>query len=319
MDAAGTRCLSDALLARFLDGEVTEAEKQVVLEHISHCEICFGVYASVIYNEKHPFSAADEASALALSRVDRAQFLEQTVKKAGSKIENAQLAPAATTPRISLSSVLNWRFLVPTIAALVLILYFGLFFTPPQTTDLFAEFAFDSRVPYPYLESTLRGGALEEQDPLAGRVDHNFRLAIADYLVRNYEGSLAIFHTMEADIRALARKAVAPQKRKLVYNYYFYRGLTHLARATSQEQPLQDTERAAQLAAAVEMLEVADSLAQAIPLPKTGREAFFLGLTYALQNDTTRALVYLRRLEPSAGELYTAGRTLLQKLERPEH
>ena len=315
MHNGDTTCLNDIQLFRYLEGELGEIEAAEVLRHLNTCRSCFSVYASVVYNEFHPFTSAERDAAEKSALADRAAFVAGTLQKAG--YGEAEAAPGIESKRRWLPGWLaDWRFVVPAMAIVILAAVVWMHLPSPGPGEtLFAAYSYDEHTPYPFRESGFRGGGLAAADTLAVTVDRGMRQAMGEYLTRNYAGAITQFDVIAEHAELLKARAGRPEHMILLKNYYLYRGLSHLALATSKRHEPDEQSRDRQLAAALRALVAADALLQDIESPDDAPHAkFFLGLVLALQGKRERALAQLQQINPNAGAAYAAARRLTTQI-----
>ena len=180
--------------------------------------------------------------------------------------------------------------------------------------DPFAEYVYDDRVPYEYQGSSLRGSSSALQvDSLFQVFVNRFKLAMADYMTRDYTSAIGMLEDLA--FTAHAMEATSSQERYVPWlrDYYFYLGVSHLAMSSSRRSKLSAEANEQHGERSIRWLARADSLVSVHALVKGDRENYFLGLAWGLGGRSDLALAQLREVTPES-ENYEVSRKLIHKL-----
>lgn len=170
--------------------------------------------------------------------------------------------------------------------------------------DIDVQYVFDDRVPYDYDLSGLRGSSSAlPQDSLFQVFLTQFRLGLADYLIRDYAAAVTTFQNSAPTAQALQTQ---PDNEKILpwlRDFYFYLGVSHFALARSLRLGLGDEAKAQHANQSIRWLALADSLVTVRHLESSDRESYFLGLAYGFGGRRDLAVAQLRKIE-SGSQFY---------------
>jgi tetratricopeptide (TPR) repeat protein len=138
-DMASTKCISEDLLLRYLEGHITNGEAEGVRKHLNACPVCFNVVVSVRHNEKHPFKYEEIARVEKLVTCSPEEQVDRILKEYEKLNPSASERPDQEKPGVlatilrlaknAKASVGNWvpgeTIWRPAFAAAVLLVLIG--------------------------------------------------------------------------------------------------------------------------------------------------------------------------------------------------
>ncbi len=192
-----------------------------------------------------------------------------------------------------------------------LALFAFMFFFNEKTEHDF--YTYDDRAPYDYDSGTRGPSEPAAADSLLIDFKGRFKLAMSDYMLRDYPRALQILEGLQPNIAALSSHTSNENFAALMRDYYFYTGVSHFAWSRSKRFKQNREHHAEQ---AVYWLARADSLTQAGPMPQSEREAFFLGLAYGFAEQKDKALAVLRKI-PSTSFFYQQSIERINEWSKP--
>ena len=256
----------EKVIDNYFSGAMSKAEKEAFDEHCFNCDICF----------------------------QELRLREETVnliKKDGKSIFAEYLR--ARKPRVkqpTRSNIFNFPFIprkAPAYAfaaALVVLLLLGSYNILQRLgTGTDYAYNFDNQVPYPYSQSSLRGNSDYSQN--ASEYDNfvtQFQTGISYYLSWEYENAINIWENMDSSAKYFTNQPDNQKFLTAARDYYFYKGLSHLALSVSQKIKLNNQIRISHRDAAIFYLLKADSLANVYKLEEINRESSFIEKAYSI-------------------------------------
>lgn len=197
------------------------------------------------------------------------------------------------------------------LTALMVIIFVGHnFYTDWNQRKIFmAHFTYKEQVPLPYTKSGFKGAEVISE---VSRLDFLFKQAIADYLLTNYQGSIAAFSNMETEADRLTNNTANAE---LLLDYYLYYSLSHLALFTS-EKTITDLEEEEHVTLAITMLFKAKSYTGRVDNTSQTID-YFLGVAYWFSDKKEEALVNLKNVFGS-NQFYDNAQLLIGKIESGE-
>jgi hypothetical protein len=162
-------------------------------------------------------------------------------------------------------------------------------------------YVFDDRVPCEFDLGSFRGAVAEpvRNPEVRAWMDH-IQLAVADYLLRDYETALAGFAAAERQRPKQSAGTEGNDVTRWERELSFYSGLSHLALWRTRSASLSHDLRRMHSRQAILCLVKADSIAGAANLKNNDREAYFIGLIHALQGRRAEATGWLNRIGPES-------------------
>jgi hypothetical protein len=165
--------------------------------------------------------------------------------------------------------------------------------------DVDAQYVFDDRIPYDYDISGLRGSSSAlPQDSLFQVFLTQFRLGLADYLIRDYAAAVTTFQSSAPTAQALQSQPDHEKILPWLRDFYFYLGVSHFALSRSRVGDLSSEVKQQHAAESIRWLALADSLVAVRNLESSDRESYFLGLAYGFGGRRDLAVAQLRKIAP---------------------
>lgn len=335
--ASNSDCIDDYTLFRYYTQTATEAEIERIEQHLVACEICSGILVALAKDTSTAMGEdqKQEASRLLASSPEvQVSKILQYVKHAENgekkiKIEvpppisvshEAALQPEPPWTKVPLEILnekskrqpgqaspleLSSKFSrLPlrryALALCILIAMIAVFpiYQIAIKKDGEVQYAFDDHVPYDYDMSGLRGSSSTlPQDSLFQAFSTQFRLGLADYLVRDYESAIATLQNLAPTAEALQAQPDNEKFLPWLRDFYFYLGVSHFALSRSQQHSLGDEGRAQNTNQSIQWLARADSLVTTRYLEGSDRESYFLGLAYGFGGRKSAAVAQLRKIK----------------------
>ncbi|MFQ5628127.1 MAG: zf-HC2 domain-containing protein [bacterium] len=312
-------CIGDDLLWRYIEKDTDDREDRMVRNHIIRCSACFSIVASVLYNEKHPFTAEEMAEVDKLLSKNREKliddFLHDYRKSEGISTNESKDTNALnrTYKESFLDKIADWvnntRFVRPAVgvAFIIFIAVVGWQIFIDKPDRITNQYVYDDRAPF--LPSGLRSAG-----PVAEFA--NWREMLNDaiinkYAMQGYENAISAFEAIEPIIQTLPPDSMTNQVISRLRDIHFYKGLSHFALSRSRVQNLTEQEKALQTQKAIQSLSAADSLVTAHNLPNSDREAFYLGLVLGLKGEIKNAIEKLNAV-PEDSRFYEESSRLVK-------
>ena len=280
-------------LSKIYEGALTPQQAADFLGHLARCQLCFEYVGLTLQTSLSPVpeELEQEAAQLEISLADAVMQalppLTQTKPKTRRqkgwvwipefiKIENIR------APQIAFALVF-----VTVIAGSILWQIWQ------NQNSYLNTFVYDKNVPYEYNTSGFRGSIdLTKDDPQFQTFINQFKLGIADYLVRDYEGTIANLENLEPIVLAWQEKWGAEPIR----DYYFYLGVSHFAVSRSQTRDLDKATRTEHNEKAIGYLAKARTLALNHNLQLLDRDSYFLGMAYGFGGQREMAIEEFKRI-----------------------
>jgi len=182
-----------------------------------------------------------------------------------------------------------------------------------QPEDFLAELTYEEAVPYGYKESSLRSAdLLNREDSLVILFNREFKLAIGEYLLTDYNQAVLMFNQMELLSDKILRREVNEQTLSLIRNYFLYRGLSEYALGMSVNLSMNDKNIVR--SNSITQLNKGLSLASEHDLPRRDVENYFLGILHYLNNDKQSAIRHLSNISERS-EFYRDAQIMLVSLK----
>lgn len=283
----------DEWIAQYLNRELSDAEIEVFQEHFFNCDACF---EALKFKE----------DALALIKAEGDAIF------AGLQVETARARKAHAIPYTIWNTVRGLRrkpWLGFAVVGIAVLLAAGIYFVTRTVSrpDLLASLNYGARVPYHYSpeaifrqqEDNLRG-ALNDSAAWMSFVD-GFHRAMLSYSDLNYEAAIQKLARLEPAAKALAESdTLSGASARVLWGYYFYRGLSHLGFAGDNRIKMPGQERQQHLTHALTFLVKSREIAQRYALGEPEKESYFLGIVYAASGDRQTALRELKTVVPNS-------------------
>ncbi|NIV95795.1 hypothetical protein GWN42_24125 [candidate division KSB1 bacterium] len=180
-------------------------------------------------------------------------------------------------------------------ATLILAIVLPLIFRGDDGTG----FVYDDRVPYhfePIKKDILRGMRSQGVPETSNKLDQlyaRFLEGMLEYKDLNYDQAITILEKIQPEIESLEKTAQDELSMRIIRDYYFYSGLSHLALAQSEESA--DTNQSIHLRRAIENLDKAKTIETGSDLDDD-QAFYFLGVAYGLTEQYKRAVSELRNV-----------------------
>ncbi|NOZ61832.1 MAG: hypothetical protein GXO74_09130 [Calditrichaeota bacterium] len=153
-------------------------------------------------------------------------------------------------------------------------------------------------------------GIFPESDSLEVIIRNNFNAAMSDYLYEDYSAAIEKFDALNAQLAALKPEKKYSQLRR---DLNFYQGLAYLF--LTSDRKISAKMKSNYLEKSESHIKRAIGMANKLSLDKTGREYYYLGLIYAIQNQPDSAMVWLVMID-SNSSFYHRAEEIVRKLEK---
>ena len=151
------------------------------------------------------------------------------------------------------------------------------------------------------MESNLRGGIKDPYNyPGFLLFQNQFIAGFSAYASAEYERAIDNWGNMDTKAEDFAKQLDNKKLVTATRDYYFYKGVTHLALAVTRTVKLSIKERMVHRNDAIEYLKKADTLNTAFKFKDRDRETYFLGLALGLAGSTQTSIKYLNSIEPNS-------------------
>lgn len=330
---ASGKCLSDEQLYRYLEKLLSRAESQTVQEHLDSCSACFDDMVALARNIHTPASEAEKVELARLPKLSPQQQVDKIldyVEAEGSSTsahemdefekvheEGTVLPPQSNFWKKLWRPFESWKPL-PRYAfalSLVVIGMLATLFTYQIVINNNSGdyYVYDDRLPYEYDTSSLRASSnVFENDSLFQTFVRQFKLGMADYMLRDYHNAVSVLKNLEPTASALKAR---PDNEKLlpwIRDYYFYLGVSHFALSRSRAGNLSPEVKQQHATESIHWLTLADSLVTVRHLEGSDREAYFLGLVYGFSGRRDAGVIQLMKIE-SSSRFYQESTGLIHK------
>ena len=185
--------------------------------------------------------------------------------------------------------------------------------TPIFDRDIASAYVYDDEVPFEYTESSLRSGQVVTAEiPEIPLFVNQFKLGMADYMIKNYENAIGAFENLQSAAQTLRSKSTYPKVLQYIHDYFFYLGVSHLAVSRSQSRHLSGAERTKHYQQAIASLSQAQSLASENNLNLLDRDTYFLGVAYGFGGKPDAAITALEKINIESS-FYNNSNNLIQQ------
>lgn len=251
----------------YFSGAMSKAEKEAFDEHSFNCDICFQELR--LREETVSLIKEDGKSIFAEYLKTRKPRVKQPTR---SNIFNFPFIPVRKAPTYAFA------------AALVVLLLLGSYNILQRIgTGTDYTYNFDDQVPYPYSQSSLRGDSDYSQN--FSEYDNfiiQFQAGISYYLSWEYESAINTWKNMDSTAKHFASQADDQKFLTAARDYYFYKGVSHLALSVTQNEKINNQIRISHRDAAIFYLSNAGSLANVYKLEEINRESSFIEKAYSI-------------------------------------
>jgi len=295
----------DEVIAKYLNRELSEQEVVEFQEHFFNCDICF---------QELKF----KRDALELIKAEGdAIFAGLQVEPQGStKDWDIFYTIRNVVQALRRKPVLGFGLTGIAVLLLATVIFFAR--RTAGEANLLASLNYGSRVPYEYSPpATLRGEGDNLRGPLADStfID-NFQRAMLRYNDLNYEAAIRKLGRIEQAAGALEeRDSLSATSARVLWDYYFYRGLSHLGFAGDTRIKLPGQEQQEHLAHALDFLTKSREIARRYAPGEPEKESYFLGIVHAAAGDRETALRELKNVAPNS-PFFKQSEEIARKLSR---
>ncbi len=294
--SSGVNRLSDELLFRYMDGQLSEEEAAEVQGKINRDPQAFKLYTTLL-----------RLKATEPSEQELADFAQEhaftPAAEVVKKLNLRKTAPAFPDSPVSfvdqiITVIKGLPKIVYVVPVLLIAVFLGRDLFLPEGTSPSDKYTFDTVLPLDEFPSILRSTDKDVEVFVSGLDNGVFQ-----YGSLQYASAVASFESIENDVEALALKSPEPGSQEFDWlrDYYLYKGLSRLALSTSKKQKLSPTEKSSQLNLAVADLQQCVTLVREAGLEKIEREYYFLALAQALSSKTDDAKISLENI-PADGQ-----------------
>lgn len=278
------------IIARYLNRELSDAEVEKFQEHFFNCDTCF---------EELRF----KQDALELIKAEGdAIFAGLQVEPQGStKDWDIFYTIRNVGKALRRKPVLGFGLTGIVLLLLATVIYFAT--RTAGEANLLASLNYGSRVPYEYSPPALLRG---EDDKLRSALTDStfvddFQRAMLRYNDLNYEAAIRKLARLEQAAGALEeRDSLSGTSARVLWDYYFYRGLSHLGFAGDTRIELPGQEQQKHLAHALDFLTRSREIARRYAPGEPEKASYFLGIVYAASGDRETALRELKTVAPNS-------------------
>lgn len=296
----------DEVIAKYLNRELSEEKIVEFQEHFFNCDICF-------QELKFKRDALELIKAEGETIFAGLQVEPQGSTKDWDISHTVRNVVQGLRRRPGLSLALT--------GLVLLLLSAGIYFatrTANNRPDLLASLNYGSNVPYEYSPAALLRG---EDDELRSALTDSvfvddFQRAMLRYNDLNYEAAIRKLAQLEQAAGALEeRDSLSGTSARVLWDYYFYRGLSHLGFAGDTRIELPAQEQQKHLAHALDFLTRSREIARRHDLGEPEKESYFLGIVYAASGDRETALRELKTVAPNS-PFFRQSEEIARKLSR---
>jgi len=254
----------------YLEGKLSQKEKEHFEEHIFECDLCF---QELLFQQETAKVFKAEGQRLLMPEVKHESIKEKVVQA----LQN--LVPSFGDIR--------WKHVFAYVSVVTLILLGSYFIFEPFGSDTL-NVNFDNQVPYKFNNLHLRGNSGQSQiDPMLDIFIKNFQSAIGDYNIFEYKSAVKTFEQLEPLAEKMLQEPDAKKRLAWVRDFYFYKGLSHLAIAGKKNSSREVKKDQSGLA--IENIQRAIEISKEFALNKTDRESYFLMMAFLIKGDRERA------------------------------
>ena len=180
-------------------------------------------------------------------------------------------------------------------------------------TSFEATFVYDDQVPYDYRGSSLRSAAdANERNPELQAFIDQFKLAMGDYIARDYFSAIPALADLRPSAIALQSQPLTEESKTWMRDFYFYLGVSHLAASRTGRFDLDVPTRLRYARSAVRHLLEAKSVVDRDTGLSADREVYFLGLAYGFSQDRFSAIAQLKMIG-SDSDFFKDSQRLIQE------
>ena len=250
-------------VADYLDGILSKEEVADFEKHVFECDLCF---QELLFQQEAAKVIKQEGERL-LQHEPKSILIAEKFAQGFKRL---------------ILQISSWRWR-PAFAylAIVLIIAVGAYLSVTKLSSDRFPFNYENNVPWKYQSLILRGNSSSMRaDPKLDIFINNFRAAIGEYNIFEYESAIKIFSRIEPLAKLLIRDDANKNRRKWVKDYYFYRAMSHLALGTDKQ--LSEEEKAEHLKKAIDDIKMSIQISEKYQLKNTNldREHYFLMVTY---------------------------------------
>lgn len=263
-------------------GALSKADKDAFDEHCFNCEICFQELKLKEDAIRLIKQDGQEIFAYYLDKKDSSKR-----EKVHSTIFDFPWIPIGKAPAYVLATIF------------IMLLSIGIY----QKFASKYPFNFDENVPCQYTQSGLRGGSDNYQkfSPYNNFVNQ-FLIGISYYVSNDYVNAIDSWKKMDSTAQNFARQTSNEKFQLASRDYYFFRGVSHLALSVSENDKLELSEqkRKSHLNEAINFLLKANELISLNKFDNEDREIYHLGIAFGLSGQKEFALEQLNKLKPES-------------------
>ncbi len=276
---------------KYLEGSLSDSEVKRFEEHIFECDLCF---QEVLLQQETAKVVRAEGKRLLIAE-------EKPVSAVQKWIQSMQnLIPSLGNAR--------WNH-VFAYASLIIVVLVGSYFALDYFTNDTLNLNFQNHVPYKYQNIQLRGQANHNEiDPILDIFIKNFQAAIGDYNIFEYKSAVKTFSHLKPLAERLLQESDKEERVRWVRNYYFYKGLSHLAIATDKKSDKKLKDEQIQLA--IENIQTAIEISEKYHLTDSDRENYFLIMALLAKGDRKQAEDYFSHFSKTSPFRFKAERLL---------
>jgi hypothetical protein len=228
-----------------------------------------------------------------------AQILAQVraiAKPLPSLSEKIPVFISAVTAKVE--STFDFLTRVPSYAYVVPLVLIGMaaIYQIAHKEDLGSSYVYDERVPSPPASGLRAPSDYSGADSLFHSFMSHFRLALSDYMRRDYQNTITALENLAPWAQSLQAGPGNTKFLPSLREYYFYLGVSYFALTRSQRTALGPETKVQHTEEAIRFLARADSLALAQQLSGIDRETFFLGLAYGFSGRYAEAVDQLNKI-----------------------
>lgn len=288
-------------IARLMSEESSPREAANLLGHLGSCSRCFNYVESFFEEALSPLGENVEKEIEIYSKISLAK---KVMQMRPPLVDEAQ--PSIKKNRFTIPSFPRLEnFRLPQVAyAFVIFTVIGGFTAwkiYQSQNSYLNKFVYNDKVPYEYTDSSLRSPLeLDKENPELRVFLTQFKFAMGDYLVRNYEGAIRTFEGIETTVNSILTTSPNIEELKYIRDYYFYFGVSHFALSRSLGRDLDEDTRAIHYLKATEYLQQARTVAVNNNIGILDRETYFLGLAYGFGGQPDMAVAELKKTTPTS-------------------
>lgn len=277
----------------YLSGKLSPKENEQFEEHVFECDLCF---QELLFQQETAKVIKTEGERLLQPATEKLSAKEKIVQA----LQN--LIPTLKDVR--------WNH-VFAYASMVAIILVGTYFIFDPFGGSALKLNFDNQVPYKFTNLHLRGSSGRTQiDPALDIFIKNFQSAIGDYNIFEYESAAKTFEQLEPLAERILQEPYEKSRAIWVKDYYFYKGLSHLAIAGKRYSSRKVIDEQGKIA--IEDIQRAIEISKEFSLNKTDREYYFLMMALLTQGNRDQAQQVLAEI-PQTSPFHFKAKKLLSK------